>query len=187
MTFLILGVVLWSILHLMPAADVGFRKNLIARIGENPYRGVFSLLIVLSLYLIISGWKSTIPESLYLPPIWGRHVTALFMLIGLTLFIASHPPNNFKRLLRHPMLAGVICWSIGHLFSNGELRSVILFGGMAVWAAVEILLINRRDGAWTRPDPVPFKKNIAVVIGAVVVYVVIVFSHTWLFGVSPIG
>ena len=29
--------------------------------------------LVLSLYLIISGWRATIPESVYLPPTWGWH------------------------------------------------------------------------------------------------------------------
>ena len=35
MTKLALGVFLWSILHFIPAVAVDFRKNLIAKLGEN--------------------------------------------------------------------------------------------------------------------------------------------------------
>ena len=57
MGILITGVVLWSLLHFLPAADVSLRKNVITKIGENPYKGIFALLMALSIYLIISGGK----------------------------------------------------------------------------------------------------------------------------------
>ena len=77
MTKLMLGVFLWSFMHFIPAVAVDFRNNLIAKLGEKPYKGIFALLMVLSLYLVISGWKATIPESVYLPPQWWRHATSL--------------------------------------------------------------------------------------------------------------
>jgi uncharacterized membrane protein len=186
MISLVLGVLLWGIMHFLPAADAAIRRNLISRIGENPYKGLFTLAMAVAIYLMISGWKSTIPEAVYLPPVWGRHVTLLLMLVGFVLFFAPYPPNNIKRLLRHPQLTGVVCWGFGHLLANGELRSIVLFGGMTTWAVLEILLLNRRDGARSRPDRVPFKNDLALIIGGGVVYFVVLFSHAWLFGVSPI-
>ena len=41
------------------------------------------------------------------------------------------------------MLISVIYWSVSHLLANGDLKAVILFSGFAVWALMEILLINR--------------------------------------------
>lgn len=187
MSALILGVLLWSLMHFLPAADLGVRRKCISKVGENPYKGVFALLMILSIYLMVSGWKATIPELVYLAPTWGRHLTALLMLVGFILFFAPYPPNNFKRFLRHPQLTGLICWGVGHLLSNGEMRSIILFGGLTVWAVLQILLINRRDGARTMPQAVPIKNDIGLVIGGLVVYAVIVMLHPWLFGVSPIG
>jgi len=185
MTKLALGVLLWSFTHFIPAIFTGLRKNLVARLGENGYKGLFALLIALSIYLIISGWKASVPEFVYLPPVWGRHVTALLVLIGFILFHAPYPPNNLKRLLRHPQLTGVACWGIGHLLANGEGRSIILFGGLTLWALLEMVLINRRDPAWTRPDPVPRRKDVFLVIGGVVAYVIVASAHQWLFGFSP--
>ena len=102
-------------------------------------------------------------------------------------FFASNVPNNIRRVIRHPQLTGVILWSVGHLISNGDSRSLVLFGGIGIWAVIEILLINRRDAEWIKPQPVPFPKNIVLVVIGVVAYLVLVFVHQWLFGVSPMG
>jgi uncharacterized membrane protein len=182
---LVLGVSLWSVMHFIPAAAVGFRKNLVGKIGEKPFKGLFALLMVLALYLVITGWKATIPVNLYSPPLWGRHATALLMLIAFILFIAPYHATNLKRFLRHPQLTGVTVWGIGHLLANGETRSIVLFAGLAVWAVIEIFLLNHRDGAWVKPDPVPVKKDIVLGVAGVVTYLVVAVSHQWLFGFSP--
>jgi uncharacterized membrane protein len=67
MTKLALGVLLWSFTHFLPAAFTGFRKTLVARLGENPYKGVFLLLMALAIYLIISAGKPLSP-GVYGPP-----------------------------------------------------------------------------------------------------------------------
>ena len=184
---LITGVLIWSLLHFLPAADLGLRKSAISKIGENPYKGIFALLMALSIYLMISGWKMTVPELIYLPPAWGRHVSALLILIAFVLLLAPYPANNFQRILRHPQLTGVACWGVGHLFSNGEIRSVVLFGGLAAWAIIEILLINRRDGARSRPPAAPIRNDILLLVLGGVIYGVLLYAHPWLFGVSPLG
>ena len=185
MTKLVLGVLLWSFAHFIPAVAVEFRKNLVAKLGEKPYKGIFALIMVLSLYLVISGWRATIPESVYLPPTWGRHATSLLVLIGFILFAASHGKTNLKRFVRHPQLTGLACWGVGHLIANGEARSIVLFGGLAAWAIIEIFLLNRRDGAWEKPDPVPVIQDVKVAVIGFIVYAVIAALHQWLFGVSP--
>lgn len=185
MTRLALGVLLWSFAHFIPSLFAGPRRKLVERVGENAYKGLFLLLTVLAIYLLISGWKAAVPESVYLPPAWGRHVTALLTLAGFILFFAPYPPNNIRRLLRHPQLTGVILWGVGHLLANGEARSILLFGGFAAWAVLEMVVINRRDGAWTRPEPAPLKNDVFLVVGGVAVYLLVAFSHRWLFGFSP--
>ncbi|MCJ7815267.1 MAG: NnrU family protein, partial [Xanthomonadales bacterium] len=76
-------------------------------------------------------------------------------------------------------------WGMGHLLANGENRSIVLFAGLAIWAVIEIPLLNRRDGAWIKPDPVPAKKDLILVVAGLVVYVIVAVSHQWLFGFSP--
>jgi len=102
---LTLGILLWGLTHLIPAAFSGLRKSLLGKLGENGYKGAFTLLMVLAIYLVISGWKAAVPESVFLPPVWGRHVTALLVLIGFVLFFAPYPPNNIKRTQQHQAYA----------------------------------------------------------------------------------
>ncbi len=182
---LTLGVLLWSGTHLFPALAAGPRKRLVDRLGENGYKGLFAVAMVISIYLIISGWKATPPEFLYIPPAWGRHAAALLVLIAFVLFSASHGRNNIKRFVRHPQLGSVALWGVAHLLANGESRSIVLFGGLALWAVVEIVLINRREGAWVKPDPAPRRKDVIAVVAGVVVYAVFAHLHQWLFGFSP--
>lgn len=185
MTKLVLGVLLWSVMHFIPAVAADFRNKLVSGIGEKPYKGIFALAMVLALYLVISGWKATIPEFVYLPPAWGRHLTALLVLISFILFIAPYHATNLKRYLRHPQLSGVALWGFAHLLANGEGRSIVLFGGLALWAVAEIILLNRRDGAWVKPDPVPRKKDLVLLVAGFTTYLIVALAHQWLFGFSP--
>ena len=182
MTRLALGVLLWSIVHFIPVIATDLKKNILSRFGEYPFKGVFALLMFFAIYLIISGWKAAVPEVIYMPPDWGKYAAGLLVLAGFVLFLAPYPPNNIKRVLRHPQLIGMVCWGVGHLLANGELRSIIFFGGLATWALIEMLLINRRDGEWTRPAAVSGKKDLAVVVFSVLVYMSVLYTHASLFG-----
>ena len=74
MNKLTLGIILWSVTHLIPASLPGVRKGLIARLGENGYKGAFTLLMILAIYLVIVGWKATVPATVYVPLPWGRQM-----------------------------------------------------------------------------------------------------------------
>ncbi len=183
---LILGLALWSITHFIPAMAVGLRKNLVSRLGENPYKGLFALLVIIALYLIVSGWKSVAPVVIFTPPDWGSYAARLLVLLGFILFLAPYAPNNFRRMFRHPQLMGVACWGVGHLLANGEARSIVLFGGLALWAVIEILLLNRRDGEWAKPERVTWARNLGLVIIGAVAYLAFLYMHHRLIGSAPL-
>jgi uncharacterized membrane protein len=185
MTFLILGILIWSGMHLIPALGVQMRAGWIERIGEGPYKGLFALSLVGAITLMVIGWKSTDPVSLYAPPEWGRLLANVGMFVSLVLFMGSNVPSNMKRFIRHPQLTGVAVWGISHLFANGDLRSLVLFGGLAIWAVVEIMSLNKRDGAWDKPDALPLVAEMKPLVAGVIAYVVLVFAHPYLAGVSP--
>jgi len=187
MTRLAFGILLWSIVHIYPAVAVNSRKNLIDRIGEYPYKGVFTFLVIFSVYLIISGWESTAPEQIfYSAPEWGGRAAGLLVFVGFILFFAPYPPNNLKRILRHPQLIGTVCWGAGHLLATGSPRSIVLFGGLTAWALVEIVLMNRRDKVWIKPDKVSHLKDLSLVLFGSLIYTAFLFTHSMLFGGDPL-
>lgn len=187
MALLIAGVAFWTLAHLFPAVAPGVRANLAGKLGEGPYKGLFAVDIVIALGLIIFGWKTAIPTSLYAPPVINDTIPLAFIILAFVLFVASSLPNNLKRYIRHPQMGAVICWGIGHLLTNGDSRSVVLFGGLTVWAVLEVMFINKRDGEWARPTTVPLVKDIITAVVAGVVFAAVAYFHTALFGVPAIS
>lgn len=185
MNVLIAGVAIWIVVHLIPGVAPGVRQKLINSVGEGPYKGVFALAIVLSLVLVVIGWRSTPEEYLYVLPPWSRSAGFLLMFVSIVLFGAAHHETAIKRLLRHPMLMGVFVWSLSHLLMNGTTRALILFGGLGVWALIEMPLINAREGARELPDGPGFGTEIKGVLISGVVFVVLLFLHPYFAGVSP--
>ncbi len=74
------------------------------------------------------------------------------MPIALILFCSGQGPNHLRRWLVHPQLLGTLLWAGAHLAVNSEARSLVLFGGIGLWALVSIVWISVRD--WQRhPRP----------------------------------
>ncbi|HSG96603.1 MAG TPA: NnrU family protein [Woeseiaceae bacterium] len=186
MALFLVGITLFCIVHLFPALAPASRDNLSFKLGENRYRGIFSLLILLGLVLIVFGWKSTIPSPVYAPPLAPGLWPSLLMFIALVLFFASQMAGYFRRALRHPQMIGTLLWATSHLLTNGDSRSLILFGSLAAWSVLEIVLGNRRDGPRTElPDASAKFDVIAVVVGAVA-WGLVGHFHLKLFGVAPL-
>jgi uncharacterized membrane protein len=186
MTWLILGVMLFTGAHMATTAPA-LRGQLIKVVGKQPYRGLFSLEVLTGIVLMVVGWRSTVPEYLYAPPSWGAVVAIPLMYVALVLFLSSRLPTNLKRVVRHPQLAGVVTWAVAHLLANGDSRSLVLFGGIGLWAVIEMGLLNRRDGAWQRPDPLPLSADLKPLVGGAVVFVILFLAHPYIAGVTPLA
>jgi uncharacterized membrane protein len=185
MNLLIAGVLLWAAVHLFPGFAPTLRASLSEKLG-NPYRGIISLLLLGSVTLLVLGWQATEPEMIYSPPEWGPKVAPLFIVTAFFFMASSYGMNSVKYYLRHPQLTGFMLWAVGHLISNGDNRSVILFGGLLVWALLEMLIISRRDGKWDRPSLSPFGSNLKNLGISVVLYIILVMAHPYMTGVPAI-
>jgi uncharacterized membrane protein len=183
MELLILGLVLWTCIHFSPSIAKCTRGLIISKIGIGPYKGLFAILIVLSIVLIVFGWRSIEPVDVYLPQSWGRHVTFLLVLLTFILFVAARRATNIKRVLRHPQLTGLVLWSIGHLMANGDNRSLILFSWLGVWAILEMFLISKREGQWIKPELVPAKNDVITIVGGCVMYAILLMAHPYITGI----
>lgn len=177
---------MWWAVHLFPGLCAGQRRAVIGRIGLGPYRGLFSLLLVLAVVCMVAGWRSVTPVTVYAAPPAMGGVTAVLMAVALILFVAARAPTDIKRLLRHPQLSSVVVWSAAHLLSNGDSRSLVLFIGLALWAVVEMAVISRREAAWKRPEPVgAARTGLSAAIG-LAAFAVVTFIHPWIAGVPAL-
>lgn len=184
---LIVGVLMWSVVHFFPSLAPAKRAALIDTLGSK-YQGLFAFLIVLSIVLIVIGWRNTIPHQVYNPPAWGRHLTMLLMLLSIVLLGAANGTSRIRQLIRHPMLRGVFLWGVAHLLANGDSRSIVLFSGMIIWSILSIRFINKRDGEWEKPTkPTGWGSEIKLLIISLVVYSVLMFLHVYFAGVALFG
>ncbi len=179
MTLLILGLVVWSLAHIFKRAVPGERAALAERLGSGPSRGVMALLIAAGLALMILGYRAAPYIDVYTPPGWTVHLNNLMMLVAVLLFGASHSKSRIKGWLRNPMLTAVVIWAVAHLLVNGDLASLVLFGGLGTWAVVTMVMI---DGAadWIPPTPGPVAAEVRLGLITLVTFGVIVAIHTWL-------
>lgn len=185
MELLIIGVLLWSGVHLVPRIAEQLKSKLIEKLGAGAYRGGFAALIVISLVCMVFGWRSTTPAIVYTPAPELRILTAVLMVIALILFFSSRIPTDIKRVIRHPQLTGVLIWAIAHLLANGDSRSLVLFGGLGVWTIVEIHLLSRGK-VWVKPEAVGAKRSSLPVLVGMAAWIVLVFVHPWIAG-APVA
>lgn len=181
MVLLILGVALWAGAHyfkrLMPEKR--------AAMGEKG-KGPVAIAIFASILLMIIGYKMAPFINVWTPPSFLVHLNNLLMVIALY-FVTPGPKKGalfFK--MRHPMLTGFSIWAVAHLLVNGDVASLILFGGLLAWAIVSVGLINKAEGSWTPPAKGSIGKDAMFFAISVLLVGVIGFIHG-LIGPSPFG
>lgn len=179
MTLLILGLILWIAAHLFKRIAPSTRASM-----GNKGRGPIALAILASVALMVLGYRMAEFAPLYTPIPGIGHLNNLLMLIAVFSFGMSAGKGLLADKLRHPMLMGMVIFATAHLLVNGDLASVILFGGLGVWAIVEMLVINLTDGPWQRPPPGALKGDIKNLVITVILFGIITSIHVWL-GHSP--
>lgn len=194
MLWLVAGLVLFLGVHSVSIVAPGARDRWAARLGENPWKGIYSIVSLAGLVLIVLGYSAArqAPIVLYTPPTALRHLSALLMLPVFILLIAVYVPGRIRRAAKHPMLAAVKFWALAHLLANGTLADVLLFGGFLVWAVADRISVKRRAAAGLRVGPPvgtqgPDRDLIAVIGGLIVYGVFAGWAHGALFGVRPFG
>ena len=192
MALLILGLVIFLGAHSVRIFANDWRSRQLARIGEKRWKGLYALVSIVGFVMICWGFGLARhqPVLLYVPPLWLRHLNALFTLIAFILVVAAYVPNNhFKARLGHPMLAGVKTWAFGHLLATGMLHDVVLFGAFLLWAVFDFVSSRRRDRLAGVAYPAGTAKGdvITVVAGAVGWALFAFVLHAWLIGVKPMG
>jgi uncharacterized membrane protein len=191
LAFEILGLVIFLGAHVFVTMRER-RAALVKKIGEGPYKGLFSLVSLVGIVLLGYGFASYRAAGLiavWYPPAWTRHIVELLMWPASVLVTAAYIPGNIKRVVKHPMLAGVKTWAVAHLCANGDLGGIILFGSVLLWAGYDRMTLKRRSDPGAPPIPEGGMKNdiIAVVVGTVIYFALGFVFHPIVIGLSAFG
>ncbi len=134
------------------------RGRLVARLGEKGFLSLYSLLALLTLGTMIVAYSHASHHVyLWLPGPGIRHLPLLimplvFLLIAGGVLIPNpsaigmtgaldrpEPASGVLRITRHPVMWGVGLWALVHILANGDLASLLFFGGF---------LLTALGGAW---------------------------------------
>ena len=165
------------------------RAAAIARMGEGPYKGLFSLVALIGILLIGYGfglYRATGWVDVWYPPAWMRHVTVALTWPAIVLVVAAYVPGEIKRRLKHPFLVGVKLWALAHLLANGDLGSIVLFGSILAWAVYDRITLKRRSDPGAPPIPIGGYGNdvVAFTVGTLVYLAFGLWFHPWVIGVD---
>lgn len=180
MLLLILGILLFVFAHLFKRVMPDQR----AAMGK-PGMWIMGAASLLSLVLIIIGYRAADFIVIWSPPAFMTHINNLLMLLAVFVFGMGATTGRFRGRLRHPYMISVKIWAVAHLLVNGDLASILLFGSMLAWAVASVIIINRSEPDWQRPEPGNPKKDKLLFIITVVAFGAIIVVH-WLLGVSPL-
>jgi uncharacterized membrane protein len=127
------------------------RGPIVGIIGEIAFSALYSLLMILALIWLVAAYRVAPPRIVWDFGAWINIVPIVAMPFALILavlgLIARSPTavmgegvlakqkgavHGAATITRHPFLAGAALWSITHLIANGDVASIVLFGGMAI-------------------------------------------------------
>jgi uncharacterized membrane protein len=165
---LIVAALVWIGIHL-GLAGTRLRDAVVRRIGEVPFRGLFSVLSVVVLVWLVRAWNAAPTTLLWIAPDWLRWLLVLAMLPAFVLFVASvngrnptmigpreaatRPAYGMIRVTRHPMLWSFAIWAAVHIAGNGDTAAIVLFGAFLVTAlagmpSIDAKLARRDPATW---------------------------------------
>lgn len=192
MTWLILGLVLFLGVHSVRIVAEDWRTRTRERLGENAYKGLYSLVSLVGFVLIVWGFGQARqqPVLVWTPPTGLRHLASLLTLLAFVLLAAAYVPGNaIKARLHHPMVLGVKTWALAHLLANALLAPLLLSGAFLLWAVLNFVAARRRDlAAGTVYPPGRAVPTVMTVLVGVLAWAAFAFwGHGALIGVRPFG
>lgn len=192
MAYLVLGLILFLGVHSVRIVAEGWRAQMLVRVGEGTYKGLYTAISLLGFGLIVWGFgvARETPTMLWMPPRGMRHAAALLTLIAFVLLAAAYVPrNSIKARLHHPMVLAVKTWALAHLVSNGSLAHVILFGAFLAWGVANFIAARKRDRALgtSYPAGTLAGTGITIVVGVAAWAAMAFWLHGLLIGIRPLG
>jgi len=146
--------------HLL-LSSLAVRRRLVARMGEQPFRGLYSLVafaFFVPLVLIYFTHKHGGPTLWALPH--GPVLTAtVYVMMGLAFVLIAAgliqpspafvvpgdaAPRAVHRITRHPVMMGLAPFGLAHLLPNGSATDVAFFGGFVLFALIGAAHQDRR-------------------------------------------
>lgn len=157
MPLLILAALLWLGLH-VGVSGTRLRDALVGALGEQRFRGLFSVAALLLLALLIYAFHAAPGATLWVAPPWLVGIVDVAMLLALMLLAAGlipargtgEGPRGIFRVTRHPLMSSLGLWSLVHILANGTTDALVFFGAFLLTV---LLGLPASDAKFRRREP----------------------------------
>jgi uncharacterized membrane protein len=206
-------------------ASTPLRPALVQRLGEKRYQGLFALLMICTFAWMVASYLHAPMTVLWPQTAVARYLPLVVMPFALVLMVGGLRPDNptmvggscrnldrdrlgIFAVTRHPFLWGAALWALSHLPANGDLKSLIMMGGILTLSlggtfAIDAKIRHDQPEDWqclkAATSNLPFAAIIAGGAGfkprsigwtapvvGFIAYLLLLWLHPWLFGVSPL-
>lgn len=168
MSEFVLSVAIFLLAHVIPPSPI-VRPKLIAVFGRRAYLIAYSFLSIgLLTWMIMAGQRAPY-IGLWGAADWQWWATIIAMPFSIWLVLAGlFEPNPLSvslrkktldttpglsvQVTRHPVLWGFGIWALVHLFPNGDVVSLTMFGGMVLLAIMGFVVVDRRTKRRLGPE-----------------------------------
>ena len=192
MIYLLSGLLIFLGVHSVRITADSWRTRTRERIGPLAWKAIYSFLSVAGLTLIVWGFGQVrqMPVQLWNPPFGLRQVASVINLAAFVLLAAAYVPGNrIRARVHHPMVQGVVLWSVAPLLATGNLGQMVLFGSFLLWGLLDGRAATRRDQHFgtVYPSGTVGATGLTVVLGVGGWIVFTLWLHGVLIGVRPLG
>jgi uncharacterized membrane protein len=142
-------------------SSTGLRSQLVARLGERPYAGLFSALaLALIIWMAVAFRAAPRDQMLWAVPGVPHLALALMpfiLILAIGGFTASNPsavmmagpdsrwrPKGILTVTRLPVMWAFALWALLHVLANGNPADLIFFGAFALLALLGTLAIDAK-------------------------------------------
>jgi uncharacterized membrane protein len=161
MTQLIVAALFLLVSH-FGISSTPLRPWLLARLGERPYLGLYSLIALGAIVWLIWAYVRAPYVEVWPTIAWSAAAPFVVLPFAFVLAVAGlSTPNptavgapaetlggsavrGIFRVTRHPFQWSVVLWAAAHLIANDDLAGVILFAAFGLLAGIGTALIDRR-------------------------------------------
>lgn len=171
---LVIATIFFLGIHILPSSYL--RTSVVAKIGNGPYMGLFSLASVVGFIWMVFAYIDA-PDG---PLLWelgngARYAAIILMVFAAIFFVSAYTSRNptaigndtkvldpavrggINAITRHPLMWSFVLWSLAHLLNNGDTRSVIFFGGFGLLALLGSHMIDLKKAKSLGADWTVFK------------------------------
>ena len=161
MASLVAAAALFLAIHVL-VSGTALRGVIVARVGETPYKGLFSLASLGALVWMAMAYNRADGVELWDAGAGARHLALGVMPFACILAVGAfstrnptltgmegalrsgHAATGILKVTRHPFLWAVVLWALVHLLANGNLAALVLFGTLLILALVGPPLVDAK-------------------------------------------